>query len=435
MTRGPAAPRGHPLHRRRARGSGRPHRRPARSRTRTRYSLIAQVTEAGAEPVNLGVAPRPARGHRGAARAGDSRCDLADVLRGRLGRRARLRQGRAGAARRRAAPLARRHAAGQADRLRDDPAARTRARCRSSRCPAIRSRPWSPSSSSCAPRSCDGRPHAAARGPSSTARALAPDRQPGPAPRLPAGDARRAAGDGYGARLTGDQGSGILRSMVACRRPRRRPRRHDHRAGRAGRARVIGPMRDALDEPLRTQPIARGFERLASGPPAALVERPEGEPGAGAHRREREEAADAERGRVGEALVDVAALGDERRRRPSGARRAKIFTRLQPGGSFQRNSPRDHAATNAPTGTPSAISMLHVTRVGIADQRVGEQVAGVGGERDADRAVAEASRPTSPPRSGRRPAAPVSRPGPLAVLGLAPAAPQPDRRPRPRGPR
>src|SRR5437867_2075136 len=42
----------------------------------------------------------------------------------------------------------------------------------------------------------------------------------------------------------------------------------------------------------------------------------------------------------------------------------KIFTRLHPGGSFQRNSPARHAPTKAPTGTPRAMTMLQLTRVG-----------------------------------------------------------------------
>ena len=43
---------------------------------------------------------------------------------------------------------------------------------------------------------------------------------------------------------------------------------------------------------------------------------------------------------------------------------AKIFRRLHPGGSFQRNSPARQAPTKAPTGTASAIAMLHVIREG-----------------------------------------------------------------------
>src|SRR5262249_61961594 len=42
----------------------------------------------------------------------------------------------------------------------------------------------------------------------------------------------------------------------------------------------------------------------------------------------------------------------------------KILRRLQPAGSFQRNSPARQAPRKAPIGTPSAITMLHVMRVG-----------------------------------------------------------------------
>src|SRR6266545_5150133 len=43
---------------------------------------------------------------------------------------------------------------------------------------------------------------------------------------------------------------------------------------------------------------------------------------------------------------------------------AKIFRRLEAAGNFQANWLVVHAATKAPSGTPRAISMLQVTRLG-----------------------------------------------------------------------
>jgi len=171
------------------------------------YSLMAQVIEAGAEPINLGVAPdqldaiteRISLGLRRGRRPGD--------LRGRVGRRARPGARRARALRRRAPPLEGVDATGQAHHVRH---ARWAARVRPARNPVSAMVTFElfvrPALRRMAGAQSLHRPRISAR-------ALATIENPG---------SRRGYlrvtltpdAKGFGARLTGDQGSAILRSMV-----------------------------------------------------------------------------------------------------------------------------------------------------------------------------------------------------------------------------
>ena len=103
----------------------------------------------------------------------------------------------------------------------------------------------------------------------------------------------------------------------------------------------------------------------------------------------------------------------------------KIFTRDHPGGSFQRKSPAGHAARKAPIGHGQQHHHAPVDAIREADQRVGEELAGVDGEGEPtgrspmldDHQPAAMSTPT---------AAPVTCHGHLPCCGRAARAEEPD---------
>ena len=180
----------------------------ARSRTRTSYSLFAQVLEAGGEPMNLGIAADRARRRSRSACAGASRRGRPPLVGRRLRRRSRPREDRAHARGRRAASVAGLDAAGQADHVR-----LARRHAPSSACRAIPCPRWSRSSCSCVPRSVASR---------ASRHSIDCDCAPARSTPIDNPGYRRGYlrvtlerdGTAWGARLTGDQGSAILTSMV-----------------------------------------------------------------------------------------------------------------------------------------------------------------------------------------------------------------------------
>ena len=174
------------------------------------YSLMAQVLEAGAEPVNLGVAPRPARGDRGArcarARAADVLVSSAGVSVGELDL-VREALTRAGAelhlwqvSMRPGKPIT----FGSLGRP---------SRVRAARQPGLGDGHLRALRAARAPQ--DGRPAYRSSGRASGRGRSVRDPESGLAARLSA-RAARADGQGWAARLTGEQGSAILRSMVVA---------------------------------------------------------------------------------------------------------------------------------------------------------------------------------------------------------------------------